>query len=112
MQRPQKSSSILILALLAALSAHAETDCGPCADEIAKMRKSDAEIQRLKGLLGKNDEYLTQVDPKALSKFIKVRSNKLQILEKMDREKRALDALQSEIVKKGCEPCLKESQDG
>lgn len=83
-------------------------DCQWCQERLSAREAKEREIAKNDGLLGKNRQYLTYLDPSEVSKFIKVDSNIKMILVKRERLKRELASVEGEWSEKGCESCQKQ----
>lgn len=94
---------VLFLAL-AASEARA-VDCQSCAPEIETLRQQLILKEKTTQLLGANKAYLAGLSARQASKFLKVESNILMTLKKLDTIKKDTEKAQDEIVKKGCDGC-------
>jgi hypothetical protein len=81
-------------------------DCpAQCAQKFGELKKQEAEEGRTAELLGKNRSYLAGLSPKEASKFIKVESNIMVILVRLEEIRKQITTLRSELEKEGCNKC-------
>ena len=99
-------SSVFLLTAAFCLAAEA-ANCELCAKIQAQISSIEVEIKDSTSLLGGNQEYLTRVDPKQLSKVIKVRSNIMMILVRIAAQKKKVMEMKNQLQKEGCETCPK-----
>ena len=98
---------MLILALIQIMlsDSHAQQNCMNCAPLIKSLDEKVAQLERVKVILSKNEEYLKNNPSASTSIIVKVRSNilvsRLQI-ETLQNEKQLVE---NSVQEKGCESC-------
>lgn len=93
------------LGSLALVSASLAGDCGQCSKEIAQLSEKEKERQKTVELLGKNRAYLAGLSAKEASRYLKVSSNVMMILKKLDTIGAESEKSRGRIKALGCQSC-------
>lgn len=81
-------------------------DCGACAAKKIDLTKNSAGLKQHEDLLAKNKDYLSKINVEAnASQAIKVKSNILVIVLRIDTFKNNIDVLKKEIESPACSGC-------
>lgn len=111
---------VLLVVIGAAMDqfVHAETkakpkaaDCEYCVKERQRLNDLEMKLQKESELLGKNRAYLLNIDPKAVSKVIKIDSNIMMIMQRADAMKKEMAQLEVSMQNRGCDSCQNKTKD-
>ena len=100
-----------IFALSTFLSANysAASDCLSCSGKQIEMTKNMSGLKQHEDLLLKNKDYLSKINVESsASQVIKVKSNILVIVLRIDTFKNNIDVLKKELDVPACKSCLSE----
>jgi len=86
-------------------------DCGPCNAKVEQWVAIQQNEKKTIELLGKNKEYLAAIGAEQASKFLKVQSNIVQVLKKLDQLKVDRRVAEAELEKNGCMSCAEKNME-
>lgn len=95
----------IFLTVLSAVSTPARGACDACSSEIDGIKKAAKNLKAFEDLKRRNEEFLKSPAAQDPSKAIKVKSNILICMVKIDTERNNLVGFKQELTKKACTDC-------
>jgi hypothetical protein len=96
---------LLILLSTASISTAFAVECENCRVDFYTLRENLLKRDQTIGLLAKNERYLASLKAEEASKYLKVSSNVVVILKKLDGIKADAEKVEERLTKHGCAGC-------